>query len=242
MNSILIINYHPRLTAFVQEILTAHRVRVALVQKADYVKSELSQVQAQMVILPVPVVDKTVIRQCRELRHMLDVVPLVLIVEDRSSQDTVMAIDAGVDLVLSYPLPSLELNARLQALLRRHITTMASGQAQLTMLNPDDFLVEVDDRVVKLTQMEFQLLNYLCQHQNRYLSARELLGAVWKYPPGSGDTALVRNHIRNLRLKLETNPDIPRIVEALPKRGYRINARVRWQNRSAGQETSFAWR
>ena len=70
------------------------------------------------------------------------------------------------------------------------------------------------------------MLDYLCKHPADLHTANDLLEKLWNYPPGGGDTALVRNHIRNLRRKIETNPDYPEIVVSLHGRGYTINAQV----------------
>jgi DNA-binding response OmpR family regulator len=86
--------------------------------------------------------------------------------------------------------------------------------------------ITLNQRAVSLTAIEFDLLDYLSRHHDRYHTALDLLASVWDYPPGAGDTALVRNHIHNLRHKLENDPDRPRIILSLHGRGYRLNAEV----------------
>jgi DNA-binding response OmpR family regulator len=66
----------------------------------------------------------------------------------------------------------------------------------------------------------------LCLVPGEHYSTSALLEHVWHYPSGKGDSALVRNHVRNLRRKLEDDPDRPRIVQCLQGRGYTINAEV----------------
>ncbi len=84
----------------------------------------------------------------------------------------------------------------------------------------------MNDELVSLTPVEFDLLNYLCQTPNEWHTTQTLLADVWDYPEDVGDAALVRNHIRNLRRKLESNPDRPSIILSRHRRGYIIRARV----------------
>jgi len=77
-----------------------------------------------------------------------------------------------------------------------------------------------------VTRIEFDLLRYLSVYPNKWHATQDLLTNVWKYPLGVGDTALVRNHVRNLRRKLEINPDHPAIIQSRHGRGYTIRARV----------------
>jgi DNA-binding response OmpR family regulator len=81
----------------------------------------------------------------------------------------------------------------------------------------------VRGRKIDLTPTEYELLVALCQNPGEHMDATRLLEQVWHYPPGDGDPALVRNHVRNLRRKLEHDPDRPRIVTSAHGRGYAVS-------------------
>ena len=91
--------------------------------------------------------------------------------------------------------------------------------------------VYVDQQRVPLTPIEYQLVRFLCNNQNRYFTAEDILEALWQYPPDAGNTALVRNHIRNVRRKLERLPDRPNIVISRYGQGYTIQAEVQTAKR-----------
>jgi DNA-binding response OmpR family regulator len=84
----------------------------------------------------------------------------------------------------------------------------------------------VDGREVELTQVEYELLLYLCREPDKLHSTHELLMKVWQYPSDAGDAALVRNHVRNLRRKLEIAPERPEIVQSRHGRGYTVRAQI----------------
>ena len=151
----------------------------------------------------------------------------ILFVSDRlSAHYAAQALDSGGDDYLRLPFTSRELKARVRALLRR-----AERQDRLTAqpvlrLDASTRTVQINDCCTQLTATEYQLLEHLCQPPLRHHSAHDLLEALWGYPPHSGDTALVRNHIRNLRRKIESDQEHPHIIVSLHGRGYMINAIV----------------
>ena len=75
-----------------------------------------------------------------------------------------------------------------------------------------------------LTPTEFSLLEYMLRRPGEILPTNRLLEDVWDYPPGVGDPALVRMHIRNLREKLEADPSDPRWILTVGRQGYVIRS------------------
>lgn len=84
----------------------------------------------------------------------------------------------------------------------------------------DSALVELGDVEVRLTPAEFELLRFLLLHPDQILSSERLLQEVWLYPVGVGDPAVVRWHIKNLRRKIEPEPDKPVRLRTISHHGY----------------------
>jgi DNA-binding response OmpR family regulator len=118
-----------------------------------------------------------------------------------------------------------ELLARVRALMRWNPAHEAANLPQLR-LDLNQKTVFIQQRRIRLTPVEFDLLKFLCDNRPQFFTAVDLLRMLWKYPPQTGDTALVRNHIRNLRCKLESDPERPHVLISQYGRGYSIRAFV----------------
>lgn len=178
-----------------------------------------------VIILATALSDMNGLELCTHLRNLpyVDHTPILFVSAWPGAQGAAEALNCGGDDYLRRPFATRELSARVRALLRRSPGRQSNGVFTLHLL-PDSFSVIVNGRHVELTPTEFSLLDYLCRHPDQYHAAQDLLQNVWHYPPGTGDTALVRNHIRNLRRKVEPDPDRPAIILAQHGRGYTIHA------------------
>jgi DNA-binding response OmpR family regulator len=111
-----------------------------------------------------------------------------------------------------------------QAVLRRaqpHAATdvLQVGELKLDLRSRE---ASIGTKTSLLTPTEFTLLEYMMRRPGEVLPTHRLLEDVWDYPPGVGDPALVRMHIRNLREKLEENPSEPLWILTVGRQGYLI--------------------
>jgi DNA-binding response OmpR family regulator len=180
-----------------------------------------------IIILDSALADMSGFELCTHLRAMpfVDRTPILFVSENLNAQSAAQALDSGADDYLRKPFATRELNARVRALLRRSPGCKDPSPPTLR-IDPDHQEVWINGENIELTPTEFGLLDYLCRYPAEMHTANDLLENLWDYPPGSGDTALVRNHIRNLRRKIEVNPDYPAIIVSLHGRGYTTNAHV----------------
>jgi DNA-binding response OmpR family regulator len=194
-----------------------------------------SAYRPDMIILDATLPDMNGLELCATLRSLPYVThtPILFVSERHSAYYVAQALDCGGDDFLYRPFAPRELKARVRALLRRAERRSKNGAQPVLRLDGSAHRVQVNGRSVQLTATEHRLLTYLCQQPRQHHRAHDLLAAVWGYPPNEGDTALVRNHIRNLRRKIETNPDRPHIILALHGRGYTINAIIEHEQQPA---------
>lgn len=167
---------------------------------------------------------------CRELRAdaRFTNTPIIFLGEQTSPNRAAEALDAGGDDFVRKPYSTRELLARVRTQLRRaghykepDLPTIAIGM--------ETHQVFVNNRETSLTRVEFDLLCYMCRVPDKWYTTRELLVNVWQYPGDVGDAALVRNHIRNLRCKIEDDPNRPTIIQSRHRRGYVVKAHILWE-------------
>jgi DNA-binding response OmpR family regulator len=84
----------------------------------------------------------------------------------------------------------------------------------------DNALVQSEQGEARLTPAEFELLKYAMEHPDQILSSERLLQDVWLYPVGVGDPAVVRWHVKNLRRKIEVEPEKPLRLRTISHHGY----------------------
>jgi two-component system KDP operon response regulator KdpE len=161
---------------------------------------------------------------CRAIRADTNVAIIMLTVRN-SEADKVAALDAGADDFVTKPFSTPELLARIRAALRR----LPVSQSLPAKLRVGELVIDFVARTVArggepvhLTPKELELLRYLTQHPNEVVSHRELLQAVWG-PDYGEQVDYLRAFIRNLRKKIEANPERPEYITTEPWVGYRFN-------------------
>jgi two-component system, OmpR family, KDP operon response regulator KdpE len=162
---------------------------------------------------------------CREIRANTGVGIIMLTVRN-TEKDKIEALDAGADDFVTKPFSTPELLARIRAALRR---VPASAHSSAARIRIGDLVIDFVGRAVSngsrtshLTPKELDLLRYLTSHPNEAVAHRELLQAVWG--PDYGDQVdYLRVFIRNLRKKVERDPDTPEYIATEPWVGYRFN-------------------
>jgi len=161
---------------------------------------------------------------CKALRMDKNIAIIMLTVRD-SEADKVAALDAGADDFITKPFSTPELLARIRAALRRVPASQSSpAKIQIGRLTIDfvDRTVSIGDKPIHLTPKELDLLRYFISHPNQVISHRELLQAVWGPDYGS-QVDYLRVFIKNLRKKIEVNPESPEYISTEPWVGYRFN-------------------
>lgn len=162
---------------------------------------------------------------CAEIRKRSDV-PVVLLTALNSPDDVVQGFELGADDFISKPFTFREVNARIQAILRR-IGWSRERPSFLIMqfgdvtLNDEEHTVVVRGEEVHLTPIEYQLLHYLMSNVNRPVSKDKLFHEVWGYD-FSGGTNLVEVAMRRLREKIEAQPSTPEYLLTVRGAGYKF--------------------
>jgi len=140
--------------------------------------------------------------------------------------DKVKCLELGADDYITKPFGLNELKARINAVLRRNKAadsspTMSLFKCDNININFAERRVKVNDREVKLTATEYNLLRELVLNANKTLSHSMLLNRVWG-PEYSQEKEYVRVFVRRLREELEPEPGNPRYILTVPRVGYQF--------------------
>jgi two-component system KDP operon response regulator KdpE len=224
---IIVVDDQPKLRRFMRSTLVAEGYEVDEAKTGEEALETIRELRPDLVVLDMNMPGMGGLEACRAIRRDGDLAIIMLTVRN-SEDDKVAALDAGADDFITKPFSTPELLARIRAALRR----VPSAQPFPNKVRVGEILIDFDARTVSrngvsthLTPKELDLLRYLTQHANQVLSHRELLQAVWG--PDYGDqTDYLRVFIKNLRKKIEANPEHPQYITTEPWVGYRFNGSV----------------
>ena len=150
-------------------------------------------------------------------------IPVLILSVFGQEGSKIAGLDAGADDYLTKPFGDGELLARLRALLRRIKPAVASNTFGFGAIEVDleRRRVTKDGRVVKLTSMEYALLQLFITHRDKALTHRQILRELWG-PKAEGQTHYLRTYMMRLRRKLEDELDAPRYFQTESGIGYRF--------------------
>jgi two-component system, OmpR family, KDP operon response regulator KdpE len=160
----------------------------------------------------------------RMIRARNDSVPIVVLSSRGDEAGKVQALDLGADDYLTKPFGMDELLARLRAALRHQLQVHGerpvfhSGELSVDLVRR---IVKVGDKDVKLSPKEYDLLRILVQHAGKVLTHKFLLGELWDQLT---DAQYLRVYVRQLRQKIEADPERPQFVLTETGIGYRLRA------------------
>ena len=197
------------------EILDAPNGKMAL---------ELTAQNPDLIILDLGLPDIQGLDLLRLLRERNDSVPIVVLSSRSDESAKVQALDAGADDYITKPFGMEELLARIRAALRHQLQV----QGERPIFRVGDLSVDLVRRIVKLREQdvklspkEYELLRLLVQHAGKVLTHKFLLGKLWANPT---DAQYLRVYVRQLRQKIEADPERPQYILTETGIGYRLRS------------------
>ncbi len=153
-------------------------------------------------------------------------VPVIACSGRHSEGDRIRTLNLGADDFVVKPFSFAELEARVRAVLRRggsEPVDRCIHHGDL-VVDRDTRAVTVHDQVVPMTRKEFDLLAFLATSPGQVFSREDLLERVWGSTEAWQGCSTVTEHIRRVRLKIETDADAPRWITTVRGVGYRFNS------------------
>jgi two-component system KDP operon response regulator KdpE len=177
-----------------------------------------------LVILDLGLPDIDGLELLRQIRARSERVPIVVLSSRDDEKGKVQALDLGADDYVTKPFGMEELLARMRAAIRHQLQV----QGERPVFRAGDLSVDLVRRIVrmqgaevKLSPKEYELLRVLVQHAGKVLTHRFLLNALWD---PLTDAQYLRVYVRQLRQKIEPDPERPQYILTETGIGYRLRA------------------
>ena len=197
------------------QVMAAHDGRSAL---------DLAQTQSpDLIILDLMLPEMSGWDVCRTLRKESNV-PIIMLTARDDDTDKIIGLELGADDYVTKPFNPKELVSRVRAVLRR-----SEGEpSTATVLNIGGISVDTDkrlvyrgDKLVELTPLEFDILKVLAEYPGRVYTRMQLLDEV-RGDAYEGYERTIDSHIKNLRRKLEPDPENPGYIITVYGVGYKL--------------------
>ena len=220
---VLIVDDEPPIRKLLRMGLTAQGYQV-LEAPNGKVALELVAQGPDLVILDLGLPDVQGFDLLRTIRARNEQVPIVVLSSRGDEAAKVAALDLGADDYVTKPFGTEELLARMRAALRHQLQVHGerpvfhTGDLSVDLVRR---IVKVGDKEVKLSPKEYELLRMLVQRAGKVLTHKFLLGELWD---DLTDAQYLRVYVRQLRQKIEANPERPQYILTETGIGYRLRA------------------
>lgn len=164
---------------------------------------------------------------CQQVREF-SMVPIIMVTAKSDDIDKILGLEYGADDYITKPFNILEVKARMKAIMRRSVLQESAFESAKQLVY-EGFLLDcesrrlfIDDKEVRLTTKEYEVLELLASHPNKIYSRDNLMNIIWGYE-FVGDLRTVDVHVRRLREKMEKDPGEPTYIQTKWGSGYYFN-------------------
>ena len=219
--TVLVVDDEPPIRRLLRTSLGAQGYRVLEAASGAEALARIAQDRPDVVILDLGLPDRDGLEVIREVRAG-SAVPIVVLSSREAEREKVAALDLGADDYVTKPFGMEELTARLRTALRHRLQrdgappSFRSGELEVDLVRRH---VRVRGAEVKLSPREWDILVLLVAHAGRVLTHRFVLGRLWG---AGGDVQQLRVYVRQIRQKIEADPERPRHILTETGIGYRL--------------------
>jgi len=187
----------------------------------------LSENEVHLMILDIMMPKLDGIKTLMKLRESRNI-PVILLSAKSEDADKIFGLTAGADDYVTKPFNPSELMARVKSQLRRYTTLGSIGKQNGEIVidglsvNTESKTVKVDGEPVRLTPVEYKILELLVRNRGRVFSAEDIYSNVWNEQTAVNDNTIAV-HVRHIREKIEINPKEPKYLKVVWGIGYKID-------------------
>lgn len=229
-SKILIVDDNPEIREILTILLSGEGLRTGEAKDGQEAVGKLEQEEYDLIILDVMMPGMNGYQTCMEIRRRTNA-PILFLSAKTQDGDKTLGFASGGDDYLAKPFSYSELLGRVKALLRRYYVYRGKEEVSVRSvyrrynieLCEDDREVSVNGKPVELTETEYGMLALMMKNEKQIFSAEQLYEEVWGEPYYYGASNTVMVHIRNLRRKIEEDPQNPKRIRTIWGKGYRFD-------------------
>lgn len=230
-NKILIADDNPEIREVLNVLLSSEGYDVIEAKDGqEAIELISSEIDLYILDIMMPVINGY--QACMKIRKKSNA-PILFLTAKSQESDKTLGFSSGGDDYLSKPFSYNELTTRVKALLRRYyiyqgkINNDESNENKITynniVIDPNNEIVFLDGEQIELTYIEYQILYLLLSNRKHIYSTQALYENIWNEPYYYSANNTIMVHIRNLRKKIETDPQNPKIIKTIWGKGYRCD-------------------
>lgn len=226
---IMIADDDPDIREVVRILLESEGFRIVEAVDGDDAISKIDPA-IDLYILDVMMPGKSGYQVCRAIRAA-STAPILFLTAKSQDGDKSMGFSSGGDDYLPKPFSYTELTARVKALLRRYYVYRGKESEESKekivirdlVIDRQTCEVRLASAEVQLTDIEYRMLLLMAENRRKVFSAQNLYESIWNEPYFYSCNNTIMVHIRNLRRKIEPDPDNPQYIKTVWGKGYRID-------------------
>ena len=219
--NILLVEDDEKISKLVKELLEEDSHHVTQSFDGDDGYSKIIEKKYDLILLDIMLPKLNGYKVCRQVRSAGITTPILMLTAKSGEYDLEEGLDTGANDYLKKPFSSIELKARIRALLRDNNFENNEVTSNNLTVNLDARKVTINDKNLEVSDKEFELLFYLIKNKNIVVSKTEILEDVWEnYFPQEEEHNLVEVYIGYLRKKLKLH-NLDQKISTVRGYGYR---------------------
>ena len=230
-SKILIVDDNPEIREIIEILLTGEGFETVQAKDGMTALKILNQIEFDLIILDIMMPGMNGYQTCLEIRKSSNA-PILFLSARTKDSDKTLGFSSGGDDYLAKPFSYNELVSRVKALIRRYQVYKGKEIKEeplqtihyhhLTIVEPEERVLR-NGTIVELTDTEYRMLLLLIKQKGQIFSAERLYESIWNEPYYYGANNTVMVHIRNLRRKIEADPNNPQLIKTIWGKGYRCD-------------------
>ena len=231
MYNILVVDDDKEIVNAIEIYLSQEGYKIIKAYDGEEALKKIEENEIHLIILDIMMPNKDGIETLQEIRKS-KTIPVIMLSAKSEDYDKISGLNTGADDYVTKPFNPLELIARVKSNIRRYVDFGKSNEKNEKAnknclktgnleINDETKKVTVDDREIKLTATEYNILKFLLKNKGKVYSIEQIYENVWK-EESYGAENIIAVHIRHIREKIEINPKEPKYLKVIWGIGYKV--------------------